>query len=586
MATDSNGDLARQLAALPGAVDQLSALARGAGADVPYVKVSTSMRVQAAGVLVNVAGLAADPARSAQDQAELSRVVLPLLLEQMVYDPATLQQACAALATDSKPASDAEGMDVDGEASAANVTGARGSGGAAETGGEVEMEDATGAHVAAAVAAATPMQVATGGAVVNGAGAPEAETRGGTKGTRAEADERGEGDDGKAAAAVADQPDRDAEVRWGWKLGVAEPLKLTAEVLTNLCALAAAEGEEEDDEEEWGSDDEDAMEQAASGDAGQRQGAGRRQGGGGSPPTVLLDAMAEGGALHRTLQTLRELLSPTPRDQQASAGAGGGEGAMPPPSADAEAVARLSLPSGTAGDLADLRATVALCAANLVQNLPPKALGGDPNALWVELCGMCEAAMERAPSCVETLTGVMWGLARRTGPAIAAGVSTAAAATAPAAPAAVMADPLPLLLRLCDPETTRAFEARVNAVGMLGVLGDAVSEPGGDAGDLGIGRALTQAMEDPHVLVQAEALNAVMDVYGDDGRDAAFRGSGAPAALLAGVPAFRRKVKQEGKALGRDALCHLKETALNASRFLKYKQAFEARGDADKGSGR
>ncbi|CAN0521738.1 unnamed protein product [Ectocarpus sp. 12 AP-2014] len=118
---------------------------------------------------------------------------------------------------------------------------------------------------------------------------------------------------------------------------------------------------------------------------------------------------------------------------------------------------------------------------------------------------------------------------------------------------------------------------------MLGALGSAavgaaVAAEGtaaAEGADLGLGRALVQAMEDPHVLVQAEALNAVMDVYGDDGLDAAFRASGAPAALAAGVPAFRRKVKQEGKALGRDAMCHLKETALNAGRFVKYKQASE-----------
>ncbi|CAM9959013.1 unnamed protein product [Ectocarpus fasciculatus] len=592
VATDSNEDLSRQLAAQPGAIDQISALVQGA--DVAHVKVSASMRVQAAGVLVNVAGLSSggDAARSAEGQAELTRVVLPLLLKQMAYDPTALQQACAALALEKKPAtpgpaavgSAESSMDVDGEAGAG----------------------AAAAAAAGAASAAAPMQMET---TMTGAAAGAAKD-GGQEPAQGGESENGEavgndleGGEKKEGAAV-DQPDRDAQLRWEWKLAVAEPLKLTAEVMANLCALAAVDGEEEE-EEEWGSDDEDAMEQAACGGAGRQQ----QQASEGALTAVLLDAMAEGGALQRTLQALQALLSPTPRDRQrqhptaaTSGGGGAAGGAMPPPppgataeeaaaaAAAANADDRLALPAGVAGDLADLRATVALCAANLVQNLPAKALGENPHALWTELCGMCEAATERAPSCVETVTGVMWGLVRRAGPIVAA-VVRAAAAAAPEAATRVgggpkpSADPLPLILRLCDPGVTRAFEARVNAVGMLGALGSAAAAAAAAAAageaavagsaDLGLGRALVQAMEDPHVLVQAEALNAVMDVYGDDGLDAAFRASGAPAALAAGVPAFRRKVKQEGKALGRDAMCHLKETALNAGRFVKYKQASE-----------
>ncbi|CAM9408607.1 unnamed protein product [Ectocarpus sp. 12 AP-2014] len=596
VATDSNEDLSRQLAAQPGAIDQISALVQGA--DVAHVKISASMRVQAAGVLVNVAGLSSggEAAGSAEDQAELTRVVLPLLLKQMAYDPTALQQACVALALEKQPAtpgpaagSAESSMDVDGEAGAGAAAAAAG---------------------AASAAAPMQMETTTTGAA---AGATKGEGQELARGTESENDGAAGNDlEGreKKEGAVVDQPDRDrdAQLRWEWKLAVAEPLKLTAEVMTNLCALASGDGEEEEEEEEWGSDDEDAMEQAACGGAGRQQ-----QVSEGALTAVLLEAMAEGSALQRTLATLQALLAPTPRDRQrqqstVATGGGGGGGAAgealpPPPAASAEGAAaaaaantddRLALPAGVAGDLADLRATVALCAANLVQNLPAKALGENPHALWTELCGMCEAATERAPSCVETVTGVMWGLVRRAGPVVAAGVRAAAAATAAAAaPEAASqaggrgpkpsADPLPLILRLCDPGVTRAFEARVNAVGMLGALGSAavgaaVAAEGtaaAEGADLGLGRALVQAMEDPHVLVQAEALNAVMDVYGDDGLDAAFRASGAPAALAAGVPAFRRKVKQEGKALGRDAMCHLKETALNAGRFVKYKQASE-----------
>eukprot|EP00752_Nemacystus_decipiens_P013415 g11878.t1 len=573
VATDSNEDFARQLASLPGAIEQISALVRGA--DVAHVKVSPSMRVQAAGVLVNVAGLSGEAARGAEGQAELSQVVLPLLLEQMAYDPAALKDACVALAAD-KAAAAAEAaagasvssMDVDGDVGAGAEAGA----------------------AAGVAAAATPMHMETTATTTtttaNDSAKVDEDPAAKDASCGAMATARGGGSEN--VAGMVEQPDMDAQLRWEWKLAVAEPLKLTAEVMANLCALAAVGGgEEEEEEEEWGSDDEDAMERAACGGGGGMDAA-QQQANGSAHATVLLDAMTDGGALQRTMTTLRFLLSPTPRDPPPPpSGAGGATTEVtPPPRATAaagvaESESRLPLPSGVAGDLADLRATVALCAANLVQNLPPKALGESPHGLWSELCGMCEAAIERAPSCVETVSGVMWGLARRAGPAVAAGVREDSASAAAAATAAGVSEPaadsLALIKRLCDPEKTRAFEARVNAVGILGALGAAAAAAGGGA-DLGLGQALVQAMEDPHVLVQAEALNAVMDVYGDDGQDSAFRASGAPAALAVGVPAFRRKVKQEGKPLGRDALCHLKETALNASRFVKYKQASGAVG--------
>lgn len=613
MATDSNFDFAGQLAALPGAIDQLSALVRGA--DVPHVKVSMSMRVQAAGVLVNVAGLSGNVAQSAKAQSELSGLVLPLLLEQMKYDPTVLQQACVALAaanTKLTAADDTEKMDVDGEGAIASSTdGVNGE--KEESGGEENMEDeaTVGAQVAAGVAATVPMQVTTGEAGGNSKlqlktgqdGGGEKSGKG--EGAKGPLDEEGKhavedkiDEDGEVAA--ADQPDKDARIRWEWKLRVAEPLKLTAEVMANLCALAA--GEDEEEEEEWGSDDEDAMEQAASGGEVRQQKDALMGGGGSAPNHLLLGAMAEGEALQRTIATLKALLSPTRKDQQPSTtndGKDGGKAPSPPPTGDEVIKDHLPLPSGVAGDLADLRSIVALCAANLVQNLPLNALGDNPHALWADLCGMCESAMQRAPSCVETLTGVMWGLVRRAGPAIATGPTEAPSGS-------VTNDSLPVLLRLCDSKTTRAFEARVNAVGMLGSFGGSaitaaseitkrnrslsgvVGRDGGEADDSGLklGRALVLAMEDPHVLVQAEALNAVMDMYGDDDMDAAYLASGAPETLATGVAAFQRKVKQEGKALGRDALCHLKETALNASRFVKYKQAVAVGREGGKGGGR
>lgn len=536
---------------MPGAIDQLAALATGAG--VVHVQVSPSMCLQAAGVLVNVASCLVE-GRLEDTEAELGRVVLPLLLEQMQYNPASLERACAALAA-SREESGGEGMEVDG------LTNINGTG--SPDGSKMEAEDPMseyGARVAAAVTSATPMQITTNKAVNSNGNQAGKKTN---KNNRPTKTTKEDSESSEEQRVPINQPDKDAEIRWGWKLSVAEPLKLTAEVMTNMCAFAAENnGRDEEEDKEWGSDDEDIMEQAAR-SASQGDTTTSPMG----ESTVLLNALANSGALQRTTITLKALLAPTPRDHSpTSEGHNTVTGKL---GESTDSVNRLPLPSGTAGDLADLRATVALCAANLVQNLPVRALGTDPHLLWLDLCNMCEAAVERSPSCVETLTGVMWGLVRRVGPAVVASMPATATGRS------IRADPPLLLLRLCDPEKTRSFEARVNAVGMLGALGMAsLSSAVGTGGtEVGLERALVQALEDPHVLVQAEALNAIMDIFGDDNQDAAYHACGAPSALASGVPAFRRKVKQEGKALGRDALCHLKETALNAGRFVKYKHA-------------
>ncbi|CAM9818899.1 unnamed protein product, partial [Discosporangium mesarthrocarpum] len=552
VATDNNPALVEQLVALQGATDGLGALIRGSDG---LPNVSRSMRLQAAGILVNMAGASG---ASSQDQAELGRLVLPLLLESMAYDPASLKAACVKLASfvggGKGTGAGGEGMGRDGEGEANGVA-------------DMEMDGVTDATDAVATAVAGTV---TSGAVQDASGGgseKEVDLGGGAE------DGRGGGGAGGHKEIGVNTPDMDAQVRWEWKLGVAEPLKLAAEVITNLCALAAAEeGEGEEDEEEWGSDEEEAMELVAT-SAGKAAGAV-----GGENPRILLRAIMDAGAFARVLSTLQALLSPTPRDEpQGQSGAVDTEDTEEGKTGPGH---KAALPSGTASDLADLRATVALCMANLVQNLPLGALG-DVASLWVKLCSLCNEVVLHAPSCVESVTGIMWGLVRRVGPAVttAAGAGAGAGAGAPG---------IDLLLRLCNQQGTPSFEARVNALGMVGVLWSqswvagvgTSADPQGRArgsveGLLLIASALVQSLEDPHVLVQAEAFNAIMDVFGDDdaGRAAAFGSAGGLAALSATVPAFRRKVKLEGAELGRDALCHLKETALNASRFLKYKRA-------------
>ncbi|CAM9548975.1 unnamed protein product [Choristocarpus tenellus] len=543
VATDSNPELVHQLVALPGATDGLTELVQGTSS---LPNVSSSMRLQAAGILVNAAGLSA-AANTEEGQAELGRLIIPLVVNCMAYDPGVLESACATLAATSGSSSSK------GEERGRAVV-------EMDTEGCSDHVDIVGTIAASAASKATSE-------AMNIVGVSGVDDRTG----EAESDKgigNGEGDH-------AEQPDMDAKIRWEWKLKVAEPLKLSAEVMTNLCALAAGEEEGEGEEEEWGSDDEEAMERVAkSADVAMSEATTARGTWSSSEnPRVLLQAIVDAGAILRVMGTLQSLLSPTPRDR-ANAGAEGTDGGEEEgKDVGMQERGRLALPSGTAADLADLRRTVALCAANLVQNLPLSALG-DPQPLWSNLCTMCEEAAIRAPSCVEPLTSIMWGLVRRVGPAVMGGAGATVMVTAEAAT---------LLLRLCDRESTPAFEARVNAVGMLGLLGTLSGAGGAEEGNLVLANALVRVLEDPHVLVQAEALNAIMDIYGDDSQDPAFRAAGMLTALATAVPGFRRKVKQEGSPLGRDALCHLKETSLNASRFVKYKRTAVAEGD--KGAG-
>jgi hypothetical protein len=97
---------------------------------------------------------------------------------------------------------------------------------------------------------------------------------------------------------------------------------------------------------------------------------------------------------------------------------------------------QLQLPRGVATDLSDLRTTLAVCAANLVQALPVHGLGDVP-ALSKGVCALLQHALgmpststssssssgssssssSSAPTgmlnCLEPVSSILWGLVRR-----------------------------------------------------------------------------------------------------------------------------------------------------------------------------
>ena len=177
------------------------------------------------------------------------------------------------------------------------------------------------------------------------------------------------------------------------------------------------------------------------------------------------------------------------------------------------------------------------------------------------------------------LTGVMGALLRRS-------------------PALARAEDLELLSSLL--KTCPYYEVRVNAAAMLGLAGAQQVEA--------VGRVLIEALAgETNVMTEAAILDAVMDVFGEDETDGVFvqlklldvlkevlpkvrrkniahrfhlSGSSNLCPMdtcvcdVGGDVQFRVKVKTEASKYGKEALAHVKETALNVSRFIKYKMSY------------
>lgn len=142
------------------------------------------------------------------------------------------------------------------------------------------------------------------------------------------------------------------------------------------------------------------------------------------------------------------------------------------------------------------------------------------------------------------------------------------------------------------------YEVRVNAAAMLGLAGarpDVVED---------VAKALSASLtNESHVMVEAEVLNAVMDIFSDDALHPLFTQLGLLKPLKQLLPQvrtpdspfptydaprldsyilltiamgcvlqFRTKCKSEAVRHGKEALAHAREVALNIQRFIKYKE--------------
>lgn len=116
---------------------------------------------------------------------------------------------------------------------------------------------------------------------------------------------------------------------------------------------------------------------------------------------------------------------------------------------------------------------------------------------------------------------------------------------------------------------SRAVDARMNAIGMMGCVGQRSKDVTENAV---IGRCLISTLNDPSLEVVAQALDAVFDVYGDEDFDDNFRALQFLSALESTSAAVKSKLRAERKDMDRDLVAHIKETQLNLARFIKYKK--------------
>lgn len=139
-------------------------------------------------------------------------------------------------------------------------------------------------------------------------------------------------------------------------------------------------------------------------------------------------------------------------------------------------------------------------------------------------------------------------------------------------------------------------EVRSQALTVMAAL--CQREPVGTPHESNMSQVLLAALQDERTLVQAQALDKIMDVFSVDERDGTYRALNCHQFISTAVTQLKAKVhrkllsmcvwpvfklpmhlhthlqlrnQQEQAVLGREALSHVKEVHLNGVRFLKYK---------------
>ena len=115
-------------------------------------------------------------------------------------------------------------------------------------------------------------------------------------------------------------------------------------------------------------------------------------------------------------------------------------------------------------------------------------------------------------------------------------------------------------------------ETRAASVASLGIL--AQQDALGSAARIRIAASIAKATSDPSDAVLVEALNAIFDVFGDDGTHQWFVESKVIELLSPLVGDLERRIRIDGRDMEVERLERLEETLDNLKRFIEYKTNF------------
>jgi hypothetical protein len=119
-------------------------------------------------------------------------------------------------------------------------------------------------------------------------------------------------------------------------------------------------------------------------------------------------------------------------------------------------------------------------------------------------------------------------------------------------------------------------ETKQNIVVIMGII---CMEPHKEKVDSFICRELLKSIDqkETSILVLGEILNVLMDIFAndDDACNLVFKSEGILSKFEKTLPTFRHRIVKEANDISLDAQMNLREIALNAHRFIKYKKNYK-----------
>lgn len=136
----------------------------------------------------------------------------------------------------------------------------------------------------------------------------------------------------------------------------------------------------------------------------------------------------------------------------------------------------------------------------------------------------------------------------------------------------IQADDLDFFLKQLSSSAPSSDDSiKANVICMLGLLCSAESHPQ-PVNEKVCGGLLSLLQSSSSPMIMSEVLNALMDMYGDDGHTVVFDSMDVLGNFQRQLPRFKKRIQAERKNVPEETVEMWRETALNASRFISYKK--------------